>query len=358
MTLYSLLLSALALASLYVGVLLWQDTKVLNQAYQDMNNIEYLSSSTQRVISLTVTSKTDEKIKFVIRESTDKYLTPGGADSLSVFSSPGFEDQAQEVVDSWILIQEELDRITLARAENEPVEFTALALFGESHFQSMTQLSQDITVHSQEINHQISQNQLAIATLLFIIGVVMFNHSLRTRTELKLTKELAEVAQIDTATGLYNRSRCQDLFKTDQVIGGKRRSAVLVMDLNDLKITNDTLGHRTGDDLINGFACALKEASSIHMVAPFIGRYGGDEFLVYYEDVPEDGYVERYLKELQYLVDEFNNQESRFQISYAVGCALVKDDLEKRSVRQLFDQADEEMYKNKIEMKQGKGVFN
>ncbi len=58
---------------------------------------------------------------------------------------------------------------------------------------------------------------------------------------------------------------------------GARLSAVLFTDLDDLKATNDTLGHEAGDNLLGAAAARLRQA-----VGPgdVVGRHGGDEFVV------------------------------------------------------------------------------
>lgn len=50
----------------------------------------------------------------------------------------------------------------------------------------------------------------------------------------------------------------------------------MIFDLNDLKYTNDTLGHEAGNQMIKQFAHIL--SSQLPGMA-FVGRYGGDEFL-------------------------------------------------------------------------------
>jgi predicted signal transduction protein with EAL and GGDEF domain len=53
------------------------------------------------------------------------------------------------------------------------------------------------------------------------------------------------------------------------------RPAALFIDIDDLKTTNDTLGHEAGDDLLNAAAARLRQAVG---PADVVGRHGGDEF--------------------------------------------------------------------------------
>ncbi len=334
--------------------LFYKDNSNLNNAYVDLNSIEYLSSSTQRLVRLTLNNQIDQKVVFIIDEATTNSLTLEGAKSLSVFEYTEFLVLAEEVAYSWEILSEEVGDLLELISEGETPNYATLNNVAETHFKSMTNLSQEISNYTVELNERINQHQLIIMTCVFAIATVMFNNSLQTHTELKLTKTLAANAQIDEATGLFNRSRCQELFKADSVTG-KRRRGILVFDLNDLKQTNDSLGHRAGDDLIQGFASVLKSASNVHVLTPFIGRYGGDEFIVYYEDTSGEEEIKTYLTELDYYVSEFNERETRFQISFAVGYAFITDEKEEQmTTRQLFDKADAAMYANKIAVKRAK----
>ena len=90
-------------------------------------------------------------------------------------------------------------------------------------------------------------------------------------------------ANHDPLTGLPNRA-----FVLRRITGALASSdrgrlrAVLFIDLDDLKSTNDTLGHQAGDDLLNAAAARLRQAVGPRDV---VGRHGGDEFvLLIYRD--------------------------------------------------------------------------
>lgn len=343
----SIIIPILMAMTIGVGLLFMQEMRVLNSAYADLNQIEFISSSTQRLISLAQSNQLLQKDVFFIGDATDKALLVHGEDSLSILDDSSMILLASEVSSSWNLIENLI--------QEEPLDLSTITIARDAHFKAMTDLSNGINKYTEELNQRITAYQAVVMGLFFTIALLMLNNLLKTRTELKLSKELAEMAQIDVATGLYNRSRCQELFKNNKSATNKKLPAILVIDLNDLKKTNDTLGHRVGDELIQGFATALKTACSVHIVQPFIGRYGGDEFIVYYEDIGEEEDIQIYLKELKFLTERTNSNENRFQISYAVGYSmLTRDSDEKMSIRQLFDLADEAMYKNKVAMKREK----
>lgn len=339
-----IIVSILVAITVVVSVLFWREMKILNNAYSDMNQIEFLSSSTQRLISIAQSETFLQKDVFFIGESTTKALTPGSDDALSVLVDPEMVVLSNEVMNSWTQIELILSKENINKID--------LSLSRDAHFKSMTNLSSAISNYSKELNSSITRYQMIVIGLFFSIAMVMLNNLLRTHAEIRQSDELAKTAQIDTATGLYNRSRCQELFRNNQQPANRKHPAILVIDLNDLKKTNDSLGHRVGDELIASFASILKSAANVHIIQPFIGRYGGDEFVIYYDDVGSEDDIKSFLKELSFLNKNFNDENTKFKISYAIGYSYISTSNDERlTMRQLFDLADEAMYENKVSTK-------
>lgn len=353
----SLALTTLLIMTVATSFLFWKDMNSMSKAYADIMQVESISSTTQRQINLASTNEHSARDVFAIGDSTKNALSLEGAETISLITDPNVALLATQVYAEWLNIEEILSvNWNLEEGEEtQDLDMVRLALARDGHFKAMTDLSNGMSAFTKDLNSNITQYQFLITIFVFLIGMILMNKGLQTRAELMLSKELAEQAQIDTATGLYNRSRCQELFKGNQSISDQRKPAIMVLDLNDLKLTNDSLGHRVGDELIFTFATILKEATNVHTQSPFIGRYGGDEFIVYYEDISDEAELEYYLKELSFLTLQQNEKENRFQVSYAVGYSYISSDSsEALTARQLFDRADEAMYENKLAGKRAK----
>jgi diguanylate cyclase (GGDEF)-like protein len=98
----------------------------------------------------------------------------------------------------------------------------------------------------------------------------------------KLTRRLARsesIALCDALTGLYNRRGWNQLLRAEDSRCRRhgKSACVVSIDLDDLKVTNDTGGHDCGDDLIQRASRALRETIRGQDVA---ARVGGDEFAV------------------------------------------------------------------------------
>ena len=77
-------------------------------------------------------------------------------------------------------------------------------------------------------------------------------------------------------TGLYNRRFYEEAIKNLDTKTNLPIS-IIIGDVNDLKIVNDTLGHAKGDELLQKSAMILKTACRKEDV---IVRFGGDEFII------------------------------------------------------------------------------
>ncbi len=315
----------------------------LNRTIGELSEIQYLSSGTQRCVQIILRNKKDEQFVFIINKQSEQYLNVGNGSNLKVLDNPKYSPLAKEVLDDWY----DIYQISTLDVIDENV----LEIAADNYFDSMTNLTNAIRSEIEIINT--SALNLQYITFLFVIIIVciLFNKLLLTSADLKRNKEFAKLASIDVATGLFNRSKCQELFKESPKTNIKNYSAIVVIDLNDLKKTNDVHGHRVGDELIYSFANILKDACNVCQIRPFLGRYGGDEFIIYHKNISEEDEITTFLKELNYLTTEFNKNSNLFTISYAIGYQLNVNDGKELNIREMFDLADDNMYKNKSETK-------
>lgn len=191
--------------------------------------------------------------------------------------------------------------------------------------------------------------QFIIITVVFLIVILVIARSIVYLTVIRKQKVEMNESYIDPTTNLFNRTKCQKLLVETALIS--EHSTLVIFDLNDLKVINDNLGHLVGDELISAFADSLKKAKAIMDENIFLGRYGGDEFIAYFEHV-EDKQILKFLEQVENYTKEYNNNQKHFQVSYAVGYAIAKELPKHEKVDELFSLADERMYKAKVEMKQ------
>ncbi|KKW92341.1 GGDEF domain-containing protein [Sphingobium chungbukense] len=90
-------------------------------------------------------------------------------------------------------------------------------------------------------------------------------------------------AQEDPLTGIANRRGF--LAQLDTLPHARRRGCIAIIDIDHFKQVNDQLGHDGGDHVLGDFAARL---SSQTRRIDLIGRWGGEEFAIFYQDAIED----------------------------------------------------------------------
>lgn len=95
-------------------------------------------------------------------------------------------------------------------------------------------------------------------------------------TELEKERELTEMATTDALTGVANRYALNS--RLEGAIAEGAPFAVLMLDMDDFKSVNDTLGHAAGDEFL---CCVAKRLKHVLKPGDLVSRIGGDEFVVF-----------------------------------------------------------------------------
>jgi diguanylate cyclase (GGDEF)-like protein/PAS domain S-box-containing protein len=160
-----------------------------------------------------------------------------------------------------------------------------------------------------------------------------------------LAAQIVELAERDALTGLPNRMLLND--RIGQAIARARRDkgriAVLFLDLDGFKHTNDSLGHSIGDKLLQSVAKRLEQC----VRSPdTVSRQGGDEFVVMIQELkrPEDaGLAASRMMDAVAEAHSINGHDRRITVS--IGVSLYPDDGE--DAETLIKNADTAMYQAK-----------
>lgn len=163
----------------------------------------------------------------------------------------------------------------------------------------------------------------------------------------RLEEQLKSRAILDELTGLYNRRGFIEAAERQIRLGRRLRKsfALFFIDLDELKVINDTFGHGTGDKALVDLATILQDT---FRETDIIARIGGDEFTVltmetgdYNTDLP----IIRLLNN----ISEFNKKSGRpYKLSASTGSSHTEVNTTS-SIYDLLDQADEAMYMKKKE---------
>ena len=159
--------------------------------------------------------------------------------------------------------------------------------------------------------------------------------------ERRLIDDLVDQARRDPLTKLFNQGTVSDLV--DRALPACLANgcgALLVLDVDDLKLVNDTLGHPVGDDLLVRVARAME--STLEGEARVAARVGGDEFVVFLPDADRS--------RAWAFACELGRKTGRLQgfggpVTLSAGCALAGLDADMYAG--LFCAADRALYQAK-----------
>lgn len=157
------------------------------------------------------------------------------------------------------------------------------------------------------------------------------------------------MAYIDTMTGLGNRTAFLEENKSNAIF--PEMISYIMMDANNLKTINDTLGHNKGDELIITIAKCMRKAVG-HNGQCY--RIGGDEFVIILKNKTA-AETEEIINKVRCEI-EFADKQSDITISVAIG--YVWTDTEQKNLEDLMQHAADEMYKDKKKTKENKSKEN
>jgi diguanylate cyclase (GGDEF)-like protein/PAS domain S-box-containing protein len=163
--------------------------------------------------------------------------------------------------------------------------------------------------------------------------------------KIKLQKELEYRISHDSLTDIYSREyfekKFEELDKKENV-----PVAIIVSDLDGLKLMNDNFGHKAGDTLIKRAAELLNQLSSETIT---VARIGGDEFALIVTDKSEEQ-IRELVAQIQNDVKKYNSiKSSEFTIEMSIGFSYSSWSV--GQMEYLFSQADKNMYIDKMSKK-------
>lgn len=136
-------------------------------------------------------------------------------------------------------------------------------------------------------------------------------------------RELAKQCYVDDLTGLLNRKGFFNAAVPFMELARRngRSVAIIVADLDNFKMVNDTYGHQTGDRVLHAAGRAFRETMRS---SDLCGRYGGEEFIVLCPEIAP-GSAYHIAEKLRLAVDRLNPDDLKVTISVGVIEAVPED---------------------------------
>lgn len=158
-----------------------------------------------------------------------------------------------------------------------------------------------------------------------------------------------EKGLLDSLTGTYNHLAFEN--KCTSLIRQKGTKLLFVMlDVDDFKIVNDTLGHNVGDRVLSHTGQVLKEAVGANGI---VGRLGGDEFAAIVFGLEDSDAVDEFCVKLSGRLKNII-----FDMEYSASIGMTTGDDRELTFKDLYYEADQAMYYSKRQGKNRISFFN
>ena len=258
-----------------------------------------------------------------------------GSEELDLVSldDKAFQAKMEELDAYFDTLKQEIDLVRQVGYEN-----TNIIQKSETFFSLCDVATGLAETYAQRIATRLGQFEaLTIIDIVILIFMILYE-LIKALRYAKVNRELKNKVYLDEATGLPNKNKCEEILTLE----AEQNMAICVFDLNNLRIINNQQGHERGDLYIHSFAKSLRKGVDENQ---FVGRCGGDEFIVFFKNVTKED-VKRNLENIKKECAKC----SEIPLSYAAGFAY-SNDFSKLTMRELFCQADKNMYIDKNQAK-------
>lgn len=279
-----------------------------------------------RMSALSELQRSESLNATILRSSPDYTLILDESDQVVFCNQPegGPHDRSELLGRSWVTLLPEEDR-----AAGICVLHDARTT-GRSHNLITYKFSQD----GQKTWYDVIANRILDGGERLIVVARDITH------QKKSEEQAIWMAQHDALTGLPNRAVLQE--QLDAVLanpGPATRGALLLLDVDNFKSVNDTLGHDAGDELLSTFAAKLRAAASD---GDLVARTGGDEFALLVNagsDAEVERIADRIFTELR---EPFSHAGRLIECGASIGASFIRRDGKLRS--EIMKAADIALY--------------
>lgn len=202
--------------------------------------------------------------------------------------------------------------------------------------------------YSIKINHELAALDIANCAAFYLLSAAISRQVIQTKlSDIIIKHELKQQRDMDMLTRLNNRGSFERIV-TQYLHDSNKNAVLLLMDIDNFKKVNDTLGHAKGDELLQRVGEYLKAA---FRCGDIVSRLGGDEFIAFLPAVTEIRVIEEKIAVLLRKISEIDlTGGGGCPVSASAGLAQYPED--GCSFEALYKQADTALYQAK---RNGKG---
>lgn len=153
---------------------------------------------------------------------------------------------------------------------------------------------------------------------------------------------LAEAARLDSMTMLFNHEATFEYIKNVIENESSSQHALFMIDIDNFKALNDTLGHQAGDEFLIELA---KELKNTFRESDIVGRIGGDEFFALMRNTFDMEKIEEKAKALLETIQDIASRYLKVNLSGSIGISIYPKD--GKTLEELYTKSDAALYEGK-----------
>lgn len=228
------------------------------------------------------------------------------------------------------------------RSQSKAIVFAPVGINNWTMVIVMNKEYVDMLQRREWINTQRLMIRLVICIIVFLGVMVVINIISRIRDAEK-REALANKADTDLLTGLSNKLATERKIQAYMESHGDQQALMFLLDVDNFKKINDTMGHAFGDEVLSTLGHQLRAQ---FRASDIVGRIGGDEFMILLKDLKEDAVIQKEAKKLELFFKDFRaGGYVKYSATASIGAAVFPADA--RDFRGLYKAADKALYKAK-----------
>jgi diguanylate cyclase (GGDEF)-like protein len=245
------------------------------------------------------------------------------------------------------------DVVTLGRAEECTLRFEDTSL-SRIHARVMYVMNTYMIMDNSSTNGTfVNDTKIGSATHLedgarILLGTsTVLRFSLVSDEEEDALRRVYEAAVLDALTGIANRKHLEERLEAELAFALRHGAdlSVIIVDLDHFKRVNDTYGHLAGDEVLRQAARIIKNALRTE---DFVGRYGGEEFLVVARGTSAAQAVDLAERLRRAMSDApIRFEQESIAVTMSAGVASLADCAPGKDRQSLLSSADERLYSAK-----------
>ncbi len=157
-------------------------------------------------------------------------------------------------------------------------------------------------------------------------------------------ERLSNLALYDELSGLLNRTAARNAIEEALRFGTGERVALFMIDADNFKLVNDTLGHQHGDLALIQISQAIQ---SVFRASDILARIGGDEFFVFLPEVPGEEFAESKAAALNKALQMTYSAGNNAGIALTASIGVVVAARDQVDYEALYAEADRALYEAK-----------